>query len=160
MKTRLTNNYLDFTEHIQRDLSKPFSTDSCVVFSVFPSLGTGHFSVQLVDTTNPFLLVRQWNQDLRDSYRLGIYNLNNVKIEEKKLSVTDEDLFTIRDLIHAGIEVKESEAIILDGVDFKLRITGPKTTGNYHWRTREQISNNTMDLIEKLVDMAGLKHKQ
>jgi hypothetical protein len=157
MKTRLTNKYLDFEEHIRNELSKPFSADSCVVFSAFPSLGTGHFSVQLVGNSNPFLLVRQWTQALGDSYPLGIYNLDNVKIDEKKINILDKDFFTICDLIHADLEVKESKAIILDGVDFELRVIGQGRTNIYHWRTEEQISSKTKDLIEKLVDVAGLQ---
>ncbi|NOS93074.1 MAG: hypothetical protein HOP30_14215 [Cyclobacteriaceae bacterium] len=157
MMTRLTNNHIEFAEHIRNELSKPFSMDSCVVFSAFPSLGTGHFSIQLVDNSNPFLLVRQWNQDLGDSYALGIYNLDNVKIDEKKIKILDQDLFTIRDLIHADLGVKELKAIILDGVDFELRVIRQGQTNIYHWRTKAQISGKTNALIEKLVDVAGLQ---
>jgi hypothetical protein len=159
MKTRLTNKYLEFVEHIKGELSKPFSTESCVVFSVFPALGTGHFSIQLVDATGRFLLVRQWNQDLADSYQLGIYNLDNVKLDERKLSISDKDLFIIRDLIHSDLDVKETQAIILDGVDFELRVTRENKTDIYQWRTEEQISDKTKNLIKKLVDVAGLQHK-
>lgn len=159
MKTRLTNKYLEFVEHIQGELSKPFSADSCVVFSVFPALGTGHFSIQLVDATSPFLLVRQWNQNLADSYQLGIYNLDNVKLDERKLSMSDKDLFIIRDLIQSDIDVKETQAIFLDGVDFELRVARENKTDIYHWRTEEQISDKIRTLIKRLVDVAGLQQK-
>jgi hypothetical protein len=82
---RLTNKYSDFVKHVESELSKPFSSDTRVVFSVFPALGSGLFSVQLVEEANSCVLVRQWNQDLGDSYQLGIYKLDNVKIEEEKL---------------------------------------------------------------------------
>jgi hypothetical protein len=157
MKTRLTNKYLDFVEHVESELSKPFSFDTRVVFSVFPALGSGHFSVQIVQEANPFVLVRQWNQDLRYSYQLGIYNLDNVKIEEEILGISDKDLRTIIDLAKADIEVKDLETIILDGVDFELKIKEVEKTEVYHWRTEEQISTKTNELVKKLVDVAGLQ---
>lgn len=159
MKTRLTNKYLELVEHIQRELLRPFSADSCVVFSVFPALGTGHFSIQLVDATSPFLLVRQWNQNLADSYQLGIYNLDNVKFDERKLSMSDKDLSIIRELIDSDIDVKETQVIILDGVDFELKVASENRTDIYHWRSEEQISSKTKALIKKLVDVAGLQQK-
>ena len=159
MKTRLTNKYLDFVKHVEGELSKPFSAYTRVVFSVFPALGSGHFSIQLVEEANSFVLVRQWNQDLGDSYQLGIYNLDNVKIDEKKLSISDKDLRTIIDLAKTDIVVKNLEAIILDGVDFELKIMAVEKTEAHHWRTEEQISTKTKELVKKLVDVASLQQR-
>ena len=83
--------------------------------------------------------------------------ITKLYFDEKKINILDKDFFTICDLIHADLEVKESKAIILDGVDFELRVIGQGRTNIYHWRTEEQISSKTKDLIEKLVDVAGLQ---
>lgn len=154
MKTQLTNNHLDFAKHIEGELSKPFSANSLVVFSVFPSLGSGHFSIQVIVEDSPFLLVRQWDQDLGESYQLGIYNLDNVKINEERIKLSNKDLQAIQELAGADIAVKELKGMILDGVDFELAICRQGKTKVYHWRTEEQISIETKALIEKLVDMA------
>ena len=156
---RLTNKYSDFVKHVESKLSNPFSSDTRVVFSVFPALGSGHFSVQIVEEENSFVLVRRWNQDLGDSYQLGIYNLDNVKIEEEKLSISDEDLRTIIDLVETNIEVKDLKSILLDGVDFELKVRAEETFHVHHWRTDDQISTKTKELVRKLVDVAGLQQR-
>jgi hypothetical protein len=160
MKTRLTNRYLDFVKHVESELSKPCSTDTRVVFSVFPAFGSGHFSVQIVEEANSFVLVRRWNQDLGDSYQLGIYNLGNVKIEEEKLSLSDKDLATIIDLVMGDIQIEDLKAIILDGVDYELKINSGGKTEVHCWRMEEQISGRTKELVRKLVDVAGLQQRK
>jgi len=157
MKTRLTNNYLDFVKHIEVELSKPFSAESRIVFSMFPALNTGHFSIQLIDGDSPFLLVKQWIQDLHDSYQRGLYNLDNVRIWEQRISISDKDLLTIRSLAEASIEIKELDGIIIDGVEFELRINIPGKANIYRWQTDRQISNGIKELTKKLVDIAGLR---
>jgi len=156
MKTRLTNNHLDFVKHIEGELAKPFSPDSIIVFSVFPSLGSGHFSVQVIVGDYPFLLVRQWDQDLAESYQLGIFNLDTIKINEERVNLSDIELKTIQELASVDMKIEELKGLILDGVDFKLSISRQGNTKAYHWRTEEQISIETKGLIKKLVDVAGL----
>ena len=124
MKTRLTNKYLDFVREVETELTKPFSIDSEVIFLVFPSLGSGHFSIQLVETQTPFLIVRKWNQDLGESHQLGIYNLDNVRVDEDRVEISAGDLLTLRNIKTVDKGVKELNGIILDGVDFKLIVRG------------------------------------
>jgi len=71
--------------------------------------------------------------------------------------MSDKDLFLIRDLIHSDIDVNEIQAIILDGVDFELKVARENKTDIYHWRSEEQISDKTKTLIKKLVDVARLR---
>lgn len=158
MNTRLTNNHLDFVKHIEAELSRPFSANNFVVFSAFPSLGSGHFAIQVIAGDQPFLLVRHWEQDLGENYQLGIYNLDNVKIDEGRVNLSDKDLYAIQELASLDIKVEPLEGIILDGVEFQLTICKQGKTSVYHWRAEVQISTDTKRLIMKLVDMAGRQH--
>ena len=156
MKSRLTNSYFDLVKQVECELSKPFSNNSLVVFSVFPSLGRGYFSIQVVEELIPFIVIRKWSQDLGDSSHLGIYNLDNLKIEEEKMNISDEDILSIRAITKTGMWVKDLSEIILDGVDFELRVTRPAKVETYHWRIEEQISVEMKELVRKLIDIAGL----
>lgn len=155
MKTRLTNKYLDLVSEVEKELIEPFSIDSEIIFIVFPSLGCGHFSIQLVEDQKPFLIVRRWNQDLGEGHQLGIYNLDNVRVDENRVEISRDDLLTLRNINSVEKGVKESNGIVLDGVDFKLIVRGQ----GIHWRTSEQISNELTELLNKMVSMAGLQQK-
>jgi len=155
MKPRLTNKYLDLVSEVERELMKPFSIDSEVIFLVFPSLGYGHFSIQLVETQSPFLITRRWNQDLGESHQLGIYNLDNVRVDEDRVEISGGDLLTLGNIKTVDKGVKELNGIVLDGVDFKLIVRGQEI----HWRTSEQISIELTGLLNKMVSMAGLQQQ-
>jgi hypothetical protein len=159
MKARLTNSYIEFVKHVEEELSTPQSANSRVFFSAFPSLGCGHFSIELVEEDCPFLLVKQWDQDLGESYHLGIYNLNNVKITEKKVSLSDKDFLIIQELVNTDIIVEILKKIVLDGADLKLRINRQDKIEEFLWRTDEQISNVALALIKKFVNLADIKVK-
>jgi hypothetical protein len=152
MSTRLTNNYLDFVSHVQTELANPFSADSEIIFAVFPSLGSGHFSIQLIETDEPFLFVRQWRQDLGEGGRLGIYNLDSIKIDEHRVVVSTDDFYAIRNIKTLNIQITDLNEIILDGVDFELIVRKQI----FRWRKASQISVELKGLLEKMVDMAGL----
>jgi hypothetical protein len=64
------------------------------------------------------------------------------------LTISDKDLKTIIDLVKTDIEVRDLKAIILDGVE---------KTEVHHWRTEEQISTSTKELVMKLIQVAGLQ---
>jgi hypothetical protein len=49
------------------------------------------------------------------------------------------------------------KAIILDGVDFELKVKTEEKTEVHHWRTEEQISTSTKELVMKLIQVAGLQ---
>ena len=155
MSTRLTNKYLDFISHVETELTKPFSAASEIIFAVFPSLGSGHFSIQLIETDEPFLLVRQWSQDLGEGGRLGIYNLDSITIDENQVLVSSDNLSAIRKIKTTDIEIKDSKEIILDGVDFGLIVRGQR----FRWRTDSQISADLKGLLEKMVEVVGLQQE-
>lgn len=155
MKTRLTNNYLDLINHVETELTKSRSANSEVIFSVLPSLGSGHFSIQLIEADKPYLLVRQWNQDLGQSIQLGIYNLDSVIINEKEIQLADDDLSMLRNIKKSNIEIKDLSRIIVDGVYFRLTIGGQ----DFDWGTSDQISIELKEVLNKMLIMAGLQHK-
>lgn len=155
----MTNSHIEFTKHVEGELSTLQSARSIIFFSVFPSLGCGHFSIELVEEDCPFLLVKQWDQDLGESYRSGIYHLNNVNISQKKVSLSNKDLLVIRELVETDIIVEKLKKIILDGADIKLRINRQDKIEEFHWRTDEQISNRVLALIKKFVNLTGIKVK-
>lgn len=151
MSTRLTNKYLDFISHVETELTKPFSGDSEFIFTVFPSLGSGHFSIQLIEADEPFLLVRQWSQDLGEGGRLGIYNLDSIIIDENRVLVSSDDLSAIRAIKTFDVQIKDLNSIILDGVDFSLIVRGQR----FRWKTDSQISADLKALFKKIVELAG-----
>lgn len=156
---RLTNSSSEFIRWIEGELSRQFASDSIIFLVGFPSLGSGHFSIELLKANQPILLVRQWNQDIGFGYQLGIYNLSNVKISEERKNLSDGDLLIIQELIKADIKVEEPKGIILDGIDFRLKINYQGKITEFGWKLDEQISIKTKILIQRLIELAGIDVK-
>lgn len=118
-------------------------------------LGSGHFSIQLVELETAFLLVRQWNQNLGQNTPLGIYNLNHITIEEKQIILSTNELSTLKKIKSARKKVKSLNSIILDGIDFILIVSGQEI----HWKTSEQITVTLKKLLNKMIALAKLQTK-
>jgi hypothetical protein len=155
MKTRLTSKYSEYINCIEAELTTPFSIDSNVIFSILPSMGSGHFSIQLIEAGRPFLLVRHWNQDPGQNIPLGIFNLDNIKIDEDQVEISADDISILRNIKTIDIEIKDLDGIILDGIDFKLIVNGQQ----FQWRASEQITMELQQLLSKMIDLAGLQQR-
>lgn len=153
MKPELTTSANELIKRVESKLSIPFSDDWSLYFSIFPSLGTDHFSIQLIEEVIPFLIARQWKWDQDTSYPLGIhiYDLNSIHIVERKIPLSSSDYSLISEIKTTDIRTKELNGIVLDGEYFHLMIEGKE----YHWRMRYQISKELSDLLNKLIELAG-----
>jgi hypothetical protein len=86
---------------------------------------------------------------------LGIYNLNHITIEEKQIILSTNELSTLRKIKSARKKVKSLNSIILDGIDFRLIVSGQEI----HWKTSEQITVTLKKLLNKMVETANLELK-
>jgi hypothetical protein len=154
MKPALTTSGNEFMKRVASKLAIPHSDNCTLFFSVFPSLGTDHFSIQLIEEERPFLIARQWKWNQNTSYPLGvhIYDLNNIRIDERKIPVSSEDYTSISGIREMEIIVEELDGIMLDGNNVKLVIGQEE----YCWHTDHQISTELQGLLNKLIDLAGI----
>lgn len=154
MKTELTTNANELNKRVELKLSTLFSEKCTLFFSVFPSLGTNHFSIQYVKEEQPFLIVRQWKWNQKTAFPLGIhiYDLSNINIKEQKIPLSTGDYSFISDIQEMEIIIEELDGVMLDGDYFKLVISQQE----YHWRMMHQVSKELQELLDKLVRLAGV----
>jgi hypothetical protein len=151
MKLELTTSGNELVKRVELKLSAPFSGKCTLFFAVFPSLGTDHFSIQLIESEIPFLVTRRWIVDFRNDYPLGVYNLNDIQIEEKQVQLSFAEYEKICEIIPTAIIIEDLKGIILDGEYFHLILDEKE----YHWRMMYQISEELCNLLNKLMDLAG-----
>lgn len=154
MKPKLTTSGNEFMKSVESKLSTPFSEKCAVFFSIFPSLGTDHFSIQLIEEELPFLVARQWKWNQNTAYPLGvhIYDLNNIRIEEQKTVLSSEDYLIIAKIKEMEITVGELNGIMLDGERVQL-IIGDR---EYTWNMSHQISPELQGLLDKLIGFTSI----
>lgn len=70
---------------------------------------------------NRKLIYRNWkNSEQNSKNDLGIFSLNDIKIVEKELSISLNELFEIQNLLKSDLTINRTKKIILDGVRYEL----------------------------------------
>jgi hypothetical protein len=158
MKTRLTTDYSEYIKKVELKLMNPFSGDTRILYSMFPELGNGHFSIQLIEAKQPYILFRQWVQDLGESARLGVYHLQNISIEEKIINIPASDYHEMYALADSEIEISAMKGLMLDGANHYLVIFRQQPR-RFHWQDDGQIGAKTKELVSRLLDRVNAGHE-
>jgi hypothetical protein len=151
MKIRLTPHYSEYIKKVELKLTNPFSVDTRILYSMFPEKGNGHFSVQLIGSRQPCMILRRWTQDLSMNIELGIYQLNNISIDEKMIDISPSHYQEICSLSDSNMEVNDIKGIMTGGADHSL-IIFRQPPRKFHWKDDAQIGGTTKELVDRLCD--------
>ena len=155
MKRKLTSKGTELIRQVQSELTAPFSDQCVLLFAVCPALGIGHCSVQFIESESPFLIAREWKPEREDNYPLGIHDLNNIYIGERRIALSKEDAAFIREIKHLDLGIEKSSGIMLDGANYSLRIE-EKTI---RWTLIDTISAELENALKQLTDLANISHR-
>ncbi|MGV3611328.1 MAG: hypothetical protein ACO1N0_10290 [Fluviicola sp.] len=153
MKSKFTTSGTELIRQVKAELFAPYSEKSSLLFTCFPALGLGNFSIQFIEEVKPFLIVRQWRPE-NSSYSLGVhlYDLNNTYIGEKRIALSEEDCSWIREIKNCDLSIGRSDGIMLDGAEYSLTLQG-KTVS---WTLIDIISPELENALKKLSAVSGL----
>ncbi|WP_146250804.1 hypothetical protein [Nonlabens dokdonensis] len=106
------------------------------------------------------LLVRNGSENFKLIYRsskpsqqnemnnLGVFNFDTIKINEKVVHISHNDISEIEHLLESNLTVNKTNRIILDGNDNEL--TDFENQNNYSWKLDEEISSNLKELVQTI----------
>ncbi len=155
MKPKLTANGTELINQVQSELTARFSDQCVLLFAVRPALGIGHCSVQFIESETPFLITREWKPEREDNYPLGIHDLNNIYIAERRIALSTEDCKFIHEIKNLDLTIEKSNGIMLDGANYLLELE-EKTIG---WTLIDGISAELENALKQLTDLAGISHR-
>ncbi len=150
----LTTDSLKYYFEINKRLTSEFDTDWIPLWNyceMTSMLTEGHSWTFLIKggLENRKLIYRNWkNSEQNSKYKLGIFSLKDIKIDEKELSISLNELFEIQNLLKSDLTTNRTKKIILDGVRHEL--TDFKTERKYEWKLNEEMNSNLKQLIEKI----------
>jgi hypothetical protein len=98
---------------------------------------------------NRKLIYRNWQYTKQNSRNnFGIFNLDDIKVDEKELYISLNKIFEIQNLLKLELTLNITKKIILDGVRYEL--TDFKTEQTFKWKLEEEINYNMKQLTEKI----------
>jgi hypothetical protein len=159
---RLSNRYPDLLQEVEKELYSLDlrKTEKCIVtYSEIPWFPGHQFSISLIsDTQNNSLRVikKSWDNeyDLK-RFSSGIYNLDRlcIKTETVKLSLKlMEECKRIFNSITIVPETLEKTGyIMLDGIQYKLKIENDKIHKNYEWKIENEDIEHFRPLLNFLL---------
>ena len=156
MKPKFTTKGTELIRQVKAELFAPYSEKSSLLFTCFPALGLGNFSIQFIEENQPFLIVRQWRPE-NSSYSLGVhlYDLNNIYIGERRIALSEEDCSWIREIKNQDLSVQKSDGIMLDGVEYFLTLKGETVS----WTLIDSVSTELGNALNNLCVLAGFSLK-
>ncbi|WP_452231366.1 hypothetical protein [Lacinutrix sp. MEBiC02595] len=149
---KLTTDSIQYHSEIKRLLTSEFDDEWTPLWNyceMTSMLITGHSWTFLMKNglATRKLIYREWNRaELGQKNDFGIYSLENIKIKEKELSVSLNEIYEIQNILKLGLEISETQKIVLDGTEYEL--TDFKTSRKYNWKIEEEIDNNLKKIIE------------
>ncbi len=98
---------------------------------------------------NRKLIYRNWkNSEQNSKNDLGIFSLEDIKIVEKEMSISLNEIFEIQNILKSDLTIKRTKKIVLDGVRYEL--IDFKSERKYKWKLDEEMNSNMKQLIEKI----------
>jgi hypothetical protein len=98
---------------------------------------------------NRKLIYRNWQNSQQNSKNdLRIFSLEDIKINEKELSISLNEIFEIQNLLKSDLTINRTKKNILYGVRYEL--ADFKTERKYEWKLEEEMNSNMKQLIEKI----------
>ena len=156
-KEHFTNDHLEFTDQIKRELLAPAGHGvTQVVYMVFAELPYERFAIHYVKGETNNLCIRFWNDTLdKVRFSLGIYNLDRIAIKESKIELSSSQVKMLDNLANIKPVVTEFRGVILDGYAYQLTLC-KENQQTYEWRHHSQIDSSMKKLLDKLVEFAQL----
>lgn len=93
---------------------------------------------------NRKLIYRSWKCSEKNNF--GIFNLDNIRINEEELSISLNRIFEIQNRLKADLSINKFKGIILDGMDYEL--TDFKIKRRYEWKLDQEMNSNMKELIK------------
>ena len=161
MGERFTNKHLKFYQQIKSELISPVQTDkneqTKAVFLQFSELPVDRFAIHFIKGQTCKLVLRRWNNQFdNDRFLLGIYNLDRITINESIIGLSNRQVQQLEKLIAADQSVKSFDGIMLDGYYFSLSLWSGNVERHLEWKLESQLSEVTKDLINVLMQIAGI----
>ena len=151
----LTTDSIKYYSEINRLLTSEFGVNWTPLWNyceMTAMLIEGHSWTFLIKNglENRKLIYRNWKSSEQNSKNdLGVFCLEDIKVDEKELSISLNEIFEINNLLKSDLTINRTKKIVLDGVRYEL--TDFKTRCKYQWKLEEEINSNLKQLIEKII---------
>jgi hypothetical protein len=155
---KLTTDSIKYHSEIKRLLSSEFDAEWTPLWNyceITSMLIKGHSWTFLMKggLEKRKLLYREWNREEQvEKNDFGFYSLENIKITEKEMSISLNEIFEIQNILKSDLEINITENIVLDGIDYEL--TDFKTDRKHIWKLEEEINND----LKRFVDIITNKN--
>ncbi|GAB1858689.1 hypothetical protein MHTCC0001_35290 [Flavobacteriaceae bacterium MHTCC 0001] len=142
----LTTDSLKYYFEINKRLISEFDTDWIPLWNyceMTSMLIEGHSWTFLIKDglENRKLIYRNWkNSEQNSKNDLGVFSLEDIKIVEKELSISLNEVFEIQNILKSDLTINRTKRIVLDGVRYEL--TDFKTERKYEWKLDEEMNSN------------------
>ncbi len=150
--SKLTTDYLGFTEQIKGKLLFPITNNVKLIYFEFSALPYfSRFSIQWVPGDYDKLIVTTALNDF-DKDRLGVYDLENIKVHQETTMLNKAESKQLENLFSQNLQVFETNNLVLDGCAYSLSFDG----NNFNWILTEQLNKNLSDAINYLKQLAQI----
>ncbi len=151
--SNLTTDSIKYHAEIKRRLTEKFESGWTPVWNYCEmtqllNYGLSFTFLMKEGLQNRKILFRNWINNINNEAKLGIYNLDNIRIKEEEISFTLDDTFEIQNLIKRDIGTIKNKGIVLDGYD--KQFTEFKSNSKFKWNLDEEMNKDLSLLIKKI----------